>query len=177
MIRGSRSRFSSVSGDDAKKALAQRGKVAEADVRKLLERLARASAKFVFERRYDARSAGGRFPSQAGDYGYYAKDRRNYPPDPVEVSVNGLIEVKEVDHDFRLPQKNFTKEKINRCTLRQMAGTEIIVLVLHTTLHQWRRPPFEIFRDNPAATSWDLSAYPTFDSVELAVRGVPSLKI
>jgi hypothetical protein len=175
MIRGTRSRFAAVSGDAAKQSLAQRGKRAEADLRKYLELVARKRADFVFERRYDARSAGGRFPSQAGDYGFYCgaplgMERPFY-------SINGLIEVKEVDHDYRLPQKNFSDKRINRCTLREHAGSEIYVLVLHTTTHLWRTPPFAIFRDDPTAASWDLSAYPTFDSIELALRSVPSLKL
>jgi hypothetical protein len=137
-------------------------------VRKYLEELNQQIAAFDFERRYDARSAGGKFPAQAGDYGYW---RKLYPTPERVIKTSGFIEAKETEQDFRLPQKNFSKEKISRLVKKQWAGANIVVLVLHTGLGQWRCPPFSIFEKNPAAPSWDLSAYPLYGSVEAALRG------
>lgn len=127
-----------------KKEQGQRGKSAESEVRKVLERLKETKSNFDFERKYDARSARGRFPSQAGDYGWYV------------TPYHGLIEVKEVGHDFRLPSKNFNAQQIGRCRIREMAGGVIVVLVKHTTTGLWRCPPFLLFSSNPAAPSWVL---------------------
>lgn len=142
---------------EANKKIGQRGKSAEADVRKHLEYLKQFKHDFDFERKYDARSARGRFPSQAGDYGFYLP------------GVHGLIEVKEVAHDFRLPQKNFSKDQIARCRMRELAGGIIVIIVKHTTTGLWRIPPFSMFRDYPTAPSWVLDS-PTYPSAVNALE-------
>ena len=62
--------------EKARKAAGQRGKLPEKKVRELLERLKAQKAGFDYERKYDARSAGGRFQSQAGDFGFRSEERR-----------------------------------------------------------------------------------------------------
>lgn len=145
---------------EASKKIGQRGKSAEADVREHLEHLRKSKWHFDFERKYDARSARGRFPSQTGDYGFFIP------------GMHGIIEVKEVHHDFRLPQKNFSKDQIARCRIREMSGSQIIVIVKHTTTGLWRVPQFDIFRDNPTAASWVLTPYREYASAREALESV-----
>jgi hypothetical protein len=144
--------------EKARKAAGQRGKLPEKKVRELLERLKAQKAGFDYERKYDARSAGGRFQSQAGDFGFFAH------------SLHGLIEVKEVDHDFRLPRKNFPDEQRARLRLRELAGGLIIVLIYHTSTKLWRVCRLSDFREG--VPSWDLSDIPTFPNVTQAVESI-----
>jgi hypothetical protein len=137
-------------------------------MKEYLETLSRKYAAFNYERRYDARSAGGRFPAQAGDFGYWRLLEMG--------GVSGFIEVKEVAHDYRLPNKNFDSNKIARLKAKFIAGADVLVLVLHTTIGKWRVAPFEIFTENPAAPSWDLRVVTElYDTVDEALADVQAL--
>lgn len=80
-----------------------------------------------------------------------------------------LLEVKEVDHAFRLPHKNFATDKVARMTRRQMAGATCWVLVYQKPLGlpgrawqqavAWRAVPLRVFQERSGG-SWDLQAYP-----------------
>ena len=135
-----------------------RGKYAEGKVREALKVLALGNKDFDFERKYDARASRGRIPSQTGDFGWYSINR------------HGVIEVKQVEHDFRLPRKNFDPAKWGRLKLRRMAGGEIGILVYHSTTKLWRAPSFDFFLANADVPSWDLSAFPTYPKVLPALR-------
>lgn len=145
--------------DLKKKAAGKRGKYAEGKVRDFLVSLKERKTGFDFERKYDARSAGGRFPAQAGDFGFFT------------YGLHGLIEVKEVDHAVRLPEKNFSSEQRAKLQLRALAGGLIVVLVYHTPLKAWRVPPPWAF-SGERVPSWDLSRFPTYKSVQLALETV-----
>lgn len=141
--------------------IGQRGKSAEKETRSFLDRLNFKYASFDYERVYDARSAGGRFPARPGDFEFYAP------------RLHGLIEVKEVEHDFRLPRKNMEGSKakdaakvsrIAKLLKRQLAGGMIFVLVNHTTTGLWRSVPIDWLHDRAAAPSWDLSEFKTYAS-------------
>lgn len=73
---------------------------------------------------------------------------------------NGLIEVKEVEHTHLLPYKNYSVDQVGRMRVRELAGSEPLVLVCHRTDKGtlWRAPDFDKFllRD-PTRGSWDLS--------------------
>lgn len=144
--------------DEARYERANRGKYAEGKVREALKVLALGNKDFDFERKYDARASRGRIPSQTGDFGWYSINR------------HGVIEVKQVGHDFRLPKKNFDPAKWGRLRLRRMAGGEIGILVYHSTTKLWRAPSFDFFLSNPDAPSWDLSGLPAHPKVLAAVR-------
>lgn len=131
-------------------SVGERGKSAEAMAREFLVYLDAIIQAFDFERNYDARSAGGRFQSQVGDFNFYSPERF------------GSLEVKELAHDYRLPAKNFKKEQIARLAKRELAGGLILVPVYHSKLKRWRLPPFDLFRDNRDLPSWDLRPYPTY---------------
>lgn len=143
--------------DLARSERANRGKYAEGQVKQHLKILSLGNKDFDFERKYDARASRGRIPSQAGDFGFFAPSR------------HGLIEAKEVEHDFRLPKKNFNPDGWGRLTMRRMAGGEIIIVVCHMTTKLWRTPDFQFFLDRGGQPSWDLSEFKTFDKVSAAL--------
>ena len=132
----------------------QRGKYAEGKVSLHLAKLSTKYAEFDYSRIYDARSAGGRFPSRPGDFEFWAP------------KLHGLIEVKEVDHLCRLPSKNMKKEQIAKLRKRELAGGLILVLVYFTPLASWRSIPLNWLQVRCADPSWDLSAFPQLASAE-----------
>lgn len=134
-------------------AIGTRGKVAEGRVQKWLARQGEREVSFDWERVYDARSAGGKFGARTGDFVFFS------------AGTNGAIEVKEVEHDFRLPAKNFDKAQIARLFKRELAGGKAVVLVLHTTTGKWRSAPLSYFRERLSQPSWDLSEFPAYDDV------------
>jgi hypothetical protein len=132
--------------------IGQRGKGAEKEVRAFLERLNFKYAGFDYSRIYDARSAGGKFPSRPGDFEFYAP------------GLHGLVEVKEVAHHFRLPQKNLDKDQIAKLRKRQLAGGRIYVLINFTVTGLWVSVPIDWLHERAAQPSWDLSGFETYDS-------------
>lgn len=156
-------------------AAANRGKGAETTIRDILDGFSDRVAGFCANRVPDAHMAGGRFPAQAGDFQAFrliktgssavnfGKRGMCATADGSEMtfSRNFIIEVKEVKHDFRLPQKNYDAAKVARVQKRVWAGTEAVVAVLHTTTGLWRLVPFAVFTERKP--SWDLTAYPHVD--------------
>lgn len=145
------------------KELGERGKEPEDKVRDFLSRLSEKYAVFDFQREYDARSAGGRLPARVGDFTLF------FP------GVHGALEVKGVEHAYRLPEKNFKLAAINRLRKRQLAGGLIIVLVYHEPTKLWRSPPLQFFLSNKHVPSWDLSPFDTFRSIGEALHGLTKL--
>ena len=70
-----------------------------------------------------------------------------------------LVEVKEVDHEFRLPHKNFTVDQVARMRRFMLARGCGLVLVHFTKTDNWRaaNPEWFIKRDGG---SWDMSELP-----------------
>lgn len=122
-------------------AVGQRGKYAEGKVRLWMKTRSDADASFDFYRFPDARA--GSFQVVPADF------------EAVHRGVPFLIEVKEVEHDFRLPQKNFSEDKVARMRKRQMAGAECWVIVYHRTTKRWRVVPLVAFIERKP--SWDLT--------------------
>jgi hypothetical protein len=135
-----------------KKDPGQRGKYAEDKVKALLMKLGEQYADFDWQRMYDARAAGGRFQSQVGDYEFFTRER------------HGVIEAKEIEHDFRLPASKLPQ--LPRLRKRQIAGGLIVVLVLHTTKDMWRLVPFDWLWPRRDQASWDLSEFPGYEKLE-----------
>lgn len=135
---------------------ANRGKYAEGKVKDYLNKINEAMLNFDFERVLDAHAAGGRFQSRTGDFTWWAPE------------LHGVIEVKEVEHAFRLPYKNVSTESIAKLVKRQLAGGQISILVCHQPMKLWRAVPLERLRERDKDTpsgSWDLSDLPTHKSV------------
>ena len=101
---------------------ANRGKEAENAVKKKLVSL-EASA-FCHERLPDARA--GSFKVALADFQY------------IQAGKFTLLEVKQVDHEFRLPHKNLDSSQIARLRMWKAAGSQAHVLVYHTPTKLWR---------------------------------------
>lgn len=150
--------------DDAKrKELGSRGKSTEKVVHDHLESLNKRLAQFDYSRIYDARSAKGKFPSRPGDFEFYRVSESGK-------CEHGLIEAKELKHDYRLPEKNFPTGGIARLRKRQMAGGLILVVIHHTTVDQWRIVPLKWFFDKLEQPSWDLREFTPYETLTSALR-------
>lgn len=144
------------------KALGTRGKYAEDKVRDELKRMGEAHAGFDWERNYDGRSSMGRIPRRAGDFTYYWYRCMG-------TLGHGVLEVKQVQHDFRLPRKNFDPDGWGILKKRELAGGKVVVVVYHSTSKKWRCPPWGWFQSMRDAKSWDLTTWPQFNTAKEAL--------
>jgi hypothetical protein len=128
---------------------ANKGKDAESAVQAYLKAYDEKHANFDWKRNYDSHTAGGRFQKVSGDFEYFMPGRY------------GIIEVKEVKHDYRLPASNF--ENAPKIRKRQMAGGRCFVAVRHSTTGLWRLASIDFFV--PGVPSWDMSQLPTYARV------------
>lgn len=135
---------------------ANRGKSAEDAVKDYLKAYDERTHKFDWHRNYDAHTAGGRFPRQTGDFEFYMP------------GIHGVIEVKEVNHAFRLPHKNYDANKVAKVYKRTLAGGHATVLVYFTPIDKWRITGLLPYRTRTGG-SWDLSAIPVHDSAAAAL--------
>lgn len=148
--------------------IGQRGKDTEKEVKKVLTSLSNRYAAFGFERNPDARTAGGHIGRQTGDYRFFAP------------KLHGVIEVKALKHDFRLPRDRFIKKtptgltnnSLERLHNRALCGGLIVVLVHHTTTDLWRVVPLKFLRDGENQPSWDLSPFRTYATPAEALEGL-----
>jgi hypothetical protein len=140
-----------------RKEAGTRGKYAEDQVRNALKALSALRADFDYERNYDARTSMGRIPARAGDFTIF------------DAGSHGIIEVKQVDHDYRLPKKNFDPKKFGKIRMRQLAGGKVSVLVYFTPSKLWRVVPFEYFYARKDQPSWDLREFSHLPNVHAAL--------
>ena len=70
-----------------------------------------------------------------------------------------LLEVKEVQHDFRLPHSTFGKGQVARMRVWQEAGAKSWVLVRFMPNDVWRFVTVDFFL-NDEGGSWDMRDYP-----------------
>lgn len=80
-----------------------------------------------------------------------------------------LLEVKEVDHAYRLPHKNFAVDKVSRMRRFKMAGAKAWVLVLFTPTGKWRLAELDFFLTREGG-SWDMRQFPEI-TLEEALGG------
>lgn len=127
---------------------ANRGKYAEGEVKKILEKHTVLSD-FDYERIHDAFSSRGGFQvSRPGDF---------------QVYHNGttLIEVKEVNFPHRLPKANFGADQRARMKKRQLAGVRVVTLVYFKPLNAWRMVEGMEWFEGPEGGSWFFESVPT----------------
>lgn len=148
---------------------ANRGRYAEAKIKDFLEEWKQAHAAFTYNRILDAHSAKGMISNpQPGDFQWFmslSPIRFMYGVQEIAASRNGLIESKETTHQFRLEYHSFGADQVGRMVIRQMAGSECIVLICHRPTPRvvfWRSVPLDFFRERPGPKfgSWDLREFP-----------------
>ncbi len=156
--------------NDMATSSANRGKRSEAEVKAVLKEIESKCMSFTHNRVPDAHAAGGRFTAQAGDFQAFKLEQSTYktaavglttglPPGLTARSRNFILEVKELKHDFRLAHASYSPDKVARVQKRNLAGTECLVVLYHSTTKLWRAVPFEVFLTRTGG-SWDLRAYP-----------------
>ena len=144
-----------------KKQIGQRGKVAEKAVQEILELWNVKKAAFAFERLPDARAARGALKAQVSDFmiGLTTDTGRHFV----------LLEVKECKHPHRLPRDKVAQlPRIKKWVRACAAG---LVLVNHTEIGKWRI--VNSLDLESGVPSWDLSAYPTYDTAWAALVTIP----
>lgn len=124
---------------------ANRGKEAEALVKKRLEHLAK-SANFVWYRPPDMR--GGHRQEALADFM------------TLDSGVLTLIEVKQVQHDYRLPHSSVGVGQVARLRMWELAGASCYILVYHSTTRLWRAARAGYFSERLGG-SWDMRAIKT----------------
>ena len=131
-------------------AAANRGKYAEGKVKALLKKL--ESANCTHARWPDARA--GSFVVAPADFMI------------LQDGYLRLVEVKEVDHEYRLPYKNLEQGQLARLLMWQAAGAGSWVLVYHTPIKLWRCIPAQFFLHRPLLSdtgkpmgSWKLTEF------------------
>lgn len=126
----------------------QRGKWAEAEARKVLQKMSDDMLRFAFNRNLDARAAGGKFPAQPGDFQWFYQDV------DCRETINGILEIKQTEEKNRLPHSNFTQESYNMVRKRELAGSRVVVVICHYEAGVtkpvdavWRVFPLSRFKD------------------------------
>ena len=123
---------------------ANRGKSAEATLKRIFSAYSDGHSNFCFERVLDAHSARGAISSpRTGDFVLYWQGR------------NAVIELKTVAHDYRLPKANFGLDQRARMKIRELAGSTSLVVVYHSTTDLLRVLPLSYFGTETTG-SWDL---------------------
>ena len=138
-------------------AAANRGKYAEGEVKKFLKKMEAANC--AHHRFPDAHS--GSMVTAPADFMF------------MQAGVFRLLEVKEIQHDFRMPYDNFSPDQVARMRMWQAAGANAWVLVYHKNLKAWRLIPAEWFLNRPKLSasgkpvgSWVLDEFPLMTLTE-----------
>lgn len=148
-----------------KKEIADRGKWAEKEVQKHLDRLNNRFFDFAYDRQPDARAAGGRLKAALCDFLWWWK----YTDGNGKVArVSGLLEVKETKHDYRLAKDKL--DQLPRMKKVHNAGGAGVVLVYHSNLDKWRIAPLSFFIGPVVPPSWDLSSLKLYDNAQTALN-------
>lgn len=132
-----------------------KGKTAEHKLQVAFTAYASNHSEFDYERIQDARSSMGKMSvPRAGDFLLFHKGK------------NILLEVKEVQHSYRLPRPNFDRGQRARMMKRKLAGSICMVIVYHAVDNLWRLIPLEYFGVEDTG-SWDLTYFPASDLKQL----------
>lgn len=138
-------------------AAANRGKYAEGEVKKFLKKMEAANC--AHHRFPDAHS--GSMVTAPADFMF------------MQAGIFRLLEVKEIQHDFRMPYDNFSPDQVARMRMWQAAGAHAWVLVYHKNLKAWRLISAEWFLNRPKLSasgkpvgSWVLDEFPLMTLTE-----------
>lgn len=82
-----------------------------------------------------------------------------------------LLEVKQVQHGYRLPYPNFDPAQAARMRMWQHAGASPWIIVCHRTEQTlWRYGPLDAFEDRSVGGSWNLQTWNTYSVDEILSR-------
>jgi hypothetical protein len=146
-----------------------RGKWSETEVRKVLKKMESDFLNFTFNRIPDARA--GSAVTVPGDFQAFYKETDDLVGH--SISYNFLMEVKELAKGSRLPYKNFAVDSIARAHKRELAGSQVVILVCCKERKTWWLLPLSFFRQRNVLTpsgSWDLAGRQSFDNKDLYAK-------
>ena len=131
---------------------ANQGKEYEKQVQDYLRKLAAKHADFDWLRLPDARTSMGRIGKMPADFEIFS------------THGHGLVEVKSIDHAFRLPHAKLTQ--IPKMKVRAMAGGFCIVITYFKKTKTWRG--FQVTEEtkNLKSGSYDFREYFEYDTLE-----------
>lgn len=134
---------------------ADRGKFAEKKVHEALTTWSAGVGSREFNRLIDTRAAGRVVKAAAADFEFFSS------------GMHGLLEVKSVQHEFRLPRGSVTQ--IPRLRKRALTGGVCLVLIYHSTLKLWRAVGVDYLTETGDKGSWDLRNVETYPNAEQAL--------
>jgi hypothetical protein len=106
------------------------------------------------------------FRGSAGDYTYF------------HTGGHGVIEVKQVAHDFRLPQARTSTPTSSVCIRKRAARRRPSASCWSSTppRSKWRLVPFSFFLERANQPSWDLTEFKQFESAKavMYMAGFPT---
>jgi hypothetical protein len=137
-----------------KEDVGQRGKTAEKLVQALLDEWNTKCVNFAYTRLADSRAARGMVKAQISDYIVWHK----------EVSIP--LEVKSIEHDYRLPKANL--DQLPNLKKVELAGAYPLVLVHFKLSDVWRVAPTSYFEFG--VPSWDMRNRSTYATAKLALQ-------
>jgi hypothetical protein len=132
-----------------KNKFADRGKVAEDAVAKFLKEWAAAYPWREASRLIDTKAAGRTVKAAPADFEFFCKDPE------WALGANGLIEVKETQHNYRLSKDKLPQ--LARLRKRAKCGGLVFVLVLHSEAGLWRCMTIADLEGPSDKGSWNLS--------------------
>lgn len=131
-----------------KPSAANRGKASEDVFKKWAKAKSDSTFDFAFYRYPDAHA--GSLVSAPADFMIMHK------------GLMSLIEIKEINHEFRLPVKNFRPDQVARMRKFALAGAGGLVLIYFKPVGKWRAVPVDYFL-NPEGASWNLWDFDLLD--------------
>lgn len=139
-----------------KSKFADRGKDAENAAHKYLSQWAGGSANREFNRLVDSKAAGRIIKASKADFEFF------YFPTNSVAPFFGLLEVKETEHEYRLARSKVSQ--MPSLVKRAKCGGTCLVLVHHRTIGKWRCIDARWMRDNGDKGSWNIEAFPAFNT-------------
>lgn len=139
---------------------ANRGALGEKKVKEYLEEWQAACVFREFSRLTDTKAAGRIIKAAKADFEYFT--------DEYQLRIHGLIEVKETEHEYRLGRERLTQ--LAHLRKREKCGGRSVVVVYHSTLKRWRAVGIPYLASEGDKGSWNLTAFPSFQTVAEALH-------
>lgn len=151
-------------------SVSNRGDWAEKKVKAYLEWWQAQDPRREFTRLVDTKAAGRIIKAAAADFEYFNLYTAKGLPEVLSLPINGLIEVKETAHDYRLGRERVSQ--LPRIRKREKCGGTSYVLVYHTGIKKWRGMDVPFLMADNDKGSWDMRKLPLFDTCDEALNSM-----
>ncbi len=153
-----------------KNTFANRGKKSEDAMAKYLSEWSGPTREA--NRLTDSKAAGRIIKAAAADFEYFcAVPQKDDWSKPIEdLTMHGLIEVKETEHEYRLGRDKVPQ--LARLRKRAKCGGVCLVAIHHSTLKVWRVVDSDYLANTGDKGSWNLTLVPTYADLATAMAEV-----